>query len=139
MEMVKHFFLWISVIILFVAAAVVLELFEGYKIMTTEYYGLRNIKLIFVFMMFFYALVFYPITLLPISLTIRKVVKSPIIPFFIYSLLGGIGGFFMFQFLYNDSFVVEYDLKMSSSILIFAVVGFIYALTENVLHRRMSE
>jgi len=139
LEIIKHFFLWIAIIILFASAAVVLELFEGNKIMTTEYYGLRNIKLIFVFMMFVYALVFYPITLFPISFAIRKVVSSQIISFFIYSLLGGIGGIFMFRFLYDDDFVSQYDLKMSSSILIFAVVGFIYAFTENMLHRRMEE
>lgn len=138
MEIVKHFFLWIFMIVLFVAAAVVLELFEGSKIMTTEYYGLRNIGLTFVLLMVVYAFLFYPITLLPISLVVHKLVKSLMIKASIYILFGGLVGVYMFHYLY-DNFVSGYELNRNSSIIIFAVVGLLYALAENMLHRRMRE
>lgn len=136
MNVVKVFIQWICFTLLFLSAALCLERIEGFKITTTEYYGLQNFGLGFVFIMFFLAVAFYPIILLPLSILIRKVVKMSVIPFLIYSLLGVIGGMVVFDFLYDDYFVLLYKLNKTSAILIFGFVGFLFALLENLLNRR---
>ncbi|NIK76482.1 hypothetical protein FHS15_001607 [Paenibacillus castaneae] len=134
MRIVKHIILWFFCIICFTIAAVSLEMLEGFKITTTEYYGLRNLGLSFIFMVFLVSLILYPIFLFPLSWVIRFFVKSLVGKVFIFSCLGVIGGILLFHELYDDYFVLEYVLNMRSSILLFGFFGFIYALLENYLH-----
>ena len=124
-------------IILFSVGALCLELSEGYKITTTEYYGLRNIGFIFIAMMFLIASVLYPVILFPLSLVLCKIVTAPFIRVILYSVLGGIGGILMFHKLYNDSFIQQFNLNISSSILIFGAVGFSFALMDNYLQQSL--
>lgn len=137
MLIVRHLILWIAFIILFTAAALSLELLEGYKVTTTEYYGLRNIGFVFIALQFLIASIFYPIILLPLSLVIRKIASS-FSRVLIYCLLGGIGGILIFDKLYSDDFIQEYHLNISSAILLFGTVGLIYALLDDYLGRRQS-
>lgn len=138
MHIVRYLILWISFIFLFSVAALGLELIEGYKITTSEYYGLRNIGFIFIMMIFLIASVFYPLILIPLSIVISKNVTVALVRLLLYSMLGGIGGIFIFHKFYSDHFIQEYDLNISSSILIFGTVGFMYALIDNYLRRRQS-
>ena len=137
MHIVRHFILWIFFIILFSVGALCLELSEGYKITTTEYYGLRNIGFIFIAMMFLIASVLYPVILFPLSLVLCKIVTAPFVRVILYSVLGGIGGILMFHKLYNDSFIQQFSLNISSSILIFGAVGFSFALMDNYLQQSL--
>lgn len=123
-------------ILLFTAAALSLELLEGSKITTTEYYGFQNIGFTFIVLMFLTACVLYPVTLLPISLLISKLVRGVLLRVLFYGILGVIGGIMMFNQLYNDRFIQEYGLNLSTAILIFGAAGIIYALLDHYLHKR---
>ncbi len=120
-------------IIVFCVGALCLELSEGYKVTTTEYYGLRNIGYIFIAMMLLIASVLYPIVLLPLSIVICRIMTASFGRVLLYSILGVIGGILIFHKFYNDHFIQEYNLNISSSVLIFGAVGFIYALMDNYL------
>jgi hypothetical protein len=89
-------------------------------------------------MMFLIATVLYPVILIPLSIVISKIVTVALGRVLLYSMLGGIGGIFIFHKLYSDYFIQEYDLNISSSILIFGTIGFMYALIDNYLQRRQS-
>ncbi|WP_188530689.1 hypothetical protein [Paenibacillus abyssi] len=135
---VRYLILWLAFIILFSAGALGLEWLEGYKITTTEYYGLRNIGFIFIILMFLTASVLYPLVLLPLSIVIGRIVTVSWLRVLLYFCLGGIGGRLIFHLLYDDRFIREYDLNMVSSILIFGTIGVIYALLDHDLRRRQS-
>ncbi|QJD81950.1 hypothetical protein [Cohnella herbarum] len=122
--------MWVSFAILFNLSVLGLEILEGNKITTTEYYGLQNIGIIFIGMIFLTTSFLYPVTLLPLTWLIRKWVKSPTIRIAFYTLLGGLCGMFIFRFLYDDYFVRGYDLQISTSIVIFSFFGLVYALID---------
>lgn len=138
MHIVRHLILWIVFVLLFSVGALSLELSEGYKVTTTEYYGLRNIGFTFIALMFLIATVFYPIILLPLSIIICRIVTASFVRVLLYFVMGGTGGIFIFQNLYNDRFIQEYDLNIITSILIFGVIGVLYALMDNFLQRRQA-
>ena len=70
--------MWISFIILFGIALLGLELIEGNKITTTEYYGFRDMGFFYIGMMCMIASALYPIFLLSLSMIIRKVRITPL-------------------------------------------------------------
>ncbi|XEC94327.1 hypothetical protein AB6A23_23915 [Paenibacillus tarimensis] len=135
MNIVRYMILWAAFIILFTAAVLGLEFLEGYKIFTTEYYGLRNLGFAFVVIAFLIACVFYPVILLPVSMVIRRIISPFVGRLLIYCLLGGMGGIWVFHTFYSDDFVSRYQLNISSSILIFGAVGVLYALLDYYLER----
>ena len=138
MHIVRYLIQWITFIILFSVGALSLELLEGYKITTTEYYGFRNLGFTFIAIEFLVASVVYPIILLPLLIVICRIMTASIGRMLLYFVLGGIGGIFIFHKFYNDRFIQEYNLNISSSFLIFGAVGFIYALMDTHLERRQS-
>ncbi|MFX3633648.1 MAG: hypothetical protein ACE3L7_25180 [Candidatus Pristimantibacillus sp.] len=130
MDVVRYMIQWGFFILIFCCGVLGLELAEGLKISTTEYFGLQNIGFVFIMMAFFFAVVLYPIVWLPLSIVIRKLIQKLWGRILIYVLLGAIGGRMVFQVLYEQRFVTEYQLNMSSAYLIFAAIGLIYALTD---------
>lgn len=132
----RHLIYGFSFVVLFSVAVWCLELIEGYKITTSEYYGLRNIGFMFIMIMTLMASVFYPVFLLPLSIVISRFVSGVSIRVLLYSILGGIGGTLIFHKLYSHNFIQEYNLNSTNSIIIFGLVGFIYALIDNDLKRR---
>ncbi|WP_225446163.1 hypothetical protein [Paenibacillus rhizovicinus] len=121
-------------ILLFFAAALSLELLEGSKITTSEYYGLRNIGLVFVFLIVLEAVLCASI-MVPISILISKFVKAAFGRVLLYFIFGLIGGSYMFNHLYNESYVREFDLNISTAILLFGAVGILYALIDQYLQQ----
>lgn len=102
-------------------------------------YGLRNIGFIFIMMMTLMASVFYLVILLPLSIVISRIVNGAYGRALFYSILGGIGGTLIFHKFYSDYFIQEYNLNSTSTIIIFGLVGFMYALIVNYLKRRTYE
>lgn len=115
-----------------------MELAEGLKISTTEYFGLQNFGFVLIAIAFFFAAVLYPILLLPLSMVIRKFIRKLWVRLLIYSLLGAIGGRMVFRGLYEQRYVTEYHLNIGSAVLFFTAIGIIYALTDYWLEHYAS-
>lgn len=130
-----HLIMWGVFTILFTLANVGLEILEGNKITTTEYYGLRNTGIIFIQFHFIFGLIIYPISFLPLTFLANKFVNSFILRVVIYSLIGGISGIWATNRLYgfrDGYFINGYELNISSGIIVFGVSGLIYALIDYV-------
>lgn len=127
---------WLIFILLFNAAALGLELAEGSKITTTEYYGYHNIGFTFVALMFLSSCVLYPVALLPLSMLISKLVRAVLVRVLLYCMIGIVGGVMMFNQLYDNLFIQEYGLNRGTAMLLFGVVGVIYALLDQYLQHR---
>ncbi len=138
MRAVKHIILWITSVTLFTLAFLGVELMEGYKIGTSEYYGLRNIGFIFVSMIFLFSTVIYPVFLWPLSWVVGKI-TNPFIGRVLILILSGIGGYALFYKAYDERFIREYDLNSITAIIFFSIAGIIYILVDYFLERRVNK
>lgn len=138
MRLVKHILLWLIATILFTFASFGVELWEGNKIMTTEYYGYRNIGFVFVFIIYMLSTMLYPIVLLPLSWVVRKI-ANPHISRMLIVILSGMGGYVYFYKSYADRFIEEYHLNDRTAIILFSVAGFLYALVDWYLDREVDK
>lgn len=124
---------------LYTIATMVLEFFEGNKITTTLYYGLRNIGFGFVLYNLVFSFLLYLISFLPLTLLLNKFVESLFLRIIVYSFIGGISGIWIFNHLYNyQDFIRSYEFNKSSAIIVFGVSGTIYALVEYYLFNRIT-
>ncbi|WP_138755585.1 hypothetical protein [Paenibacillus sinopodophylli] len=128
--MARFLIMWIPFVLWFSVAAWGLELWEGYKITTTEYYGLRNIGFAFLAIIVLAAIVLYVIAAGPLTIVLYRFIPYFPVRMFIYAIAGGASGVWVFRNMYNDYFVRGYDLNMSSAILIFTAMGLAYAITD---------
>lgn len=138
MRAVKHIMLWFVSTILFTLSAFGLELLEGGKISTTEYFGFQNIGFVFIFLVFLFSAVLYPIVIFPLSWVIRKI-ASPFISRVMILILSGIGGYFFFYKAYDERFIGEYHLNSSIAVILFGVAGFIYILVDYYFEREQNK
>lgn len=138
MNLFRHYsILWACFAVVFSTTTFGLELLEGYKITTTEFMGIRNIGPILTMMFCIVAAVIYPVSLMPVSMLIRKAVKAPFGRVFVYSLLGAVGGIWIFDAFYPAEFVLHYQLNRSIAILLFGTAGLLYAWIDNVLATKL--
>jgi hypothetical protein len=128
--------MWLAFVILYSVAVTGLEVWEGNKITTTEYYGLRNIGLIYLAVTVLPAIGLYPVTLLPLSVLIGKVIKPMPVRLLLYCAAGCFGGIWIFRSLYDDYFVKGYGLNISSAVLVFGAFGLAYALADHYIASR---
>lgn len=138
MRVVKHIMLWVITMILFTSASFGVELLEGNKISTTEYYGFRNIGIAYLFLIFLVPSVLYPIVIFPLTWVVRKI-ANPLVSRIIILILSVIGGYIFFQRSYNERFVMEYHLNSSTAIILFGVAGFIYVLADYYMERQVNK
>ncbi|MGG4342414.1 hypothetical protein [Paenibacillus lautus] len=142
MRVAKYFVLWFVFILMFTGAIVGLEYIEGYKIATTEYYGLRNMGLVLVIIPIFLSSILYPVIVLPLSWLIgmiRRVRASLILYALLYAVMWAGAGAFLFYESYEVRFIQEYELQVSTAIILFGVVGLVYAWIERrLLHRPVT-
>lgn len=129
MRAVKHLMLWFVSTTLFTLSSFGLELLEGNKISTTEYYGFQNIGFVFIFLAFLFSALLYPFVIFPLSWVVRMI-ANPFISRVMILLLSGIGGYVFFYKAYDDRFIREYHLNSSIAIILFGVAGFIYVLID---------
>jgi hypothetical protein len=134
LRVVKHIMLWVISMILFTLAAFGLELLEGNKITTSEYYGFRNIGFVFMFMNLVLSFVLYPIVIVPLSWVVRKL-ANPLISRVMIVLLSGIGGYYLFHMAYDERFIEEYHLNSSVGIILYSIAGLIFVIVDYYLDR----
>lgn len=133
MRVAKYFVLWFVFITLFTCTIVGLESIEGYKIGTTEYYGLRNLGLVLAIIPIFISSLLYPVIILPLSwlLGILRWIRASRIPYaLLYAALWAVSGLWLFHELYEPRFVQEYELQVSTAVILFGLVGLIYGWIE---------
>lgn len=134
MNFFKHYLiLGVVFTLLFTSATIGLELLEGNKLTTTEYYGLNNLGFTFILYISVLSFLLYPVSFLPLTLLVHKFTNLLIGRIFIYSSIAGLIGIWVFNKLYNyrdGSFIKEYELNINSAILVFGIAGFIYALID---------
>jgi len=139
----QHMIMWPLFVILFTVALYCMELLEGNKITTTEHLGLlRDFGLFYLWMLSMVAALLYPLILLPLSWLTHKWVKIMPLRLVLYLLAGCGLGTFLFRGLYEDRFIQEYHLNMSSAVIIFGGLGLIYAMADHYTARiaaRMNE
>ncbi|WHY21592.1 hypothetical protein QNH28_11670 [Paenibacillus sp. G2S3] len=135
LRVVEHIMLWFVSTILFTLAFFGLELLEGHKISTTEYYGFQNIGFVFIFLAFLFSAVLYPIVIFPLSWVVRMI-ANPLISRILILLLSGIGGYIFFYKVYDERFIREYHLNSSIAIILFGIAGSIYVLVDYYLDKR---
>ncbi|GMK38657.1 hypothetical protein PCCS19_17110 [Paenibacillus sp. CCS19] len=129
----RYLILWFVSVILFNGAFIGLELLEGNKITTTEYYGLRNIGVTFLFISFILSVIVSAAFLLITAVLHRWARRIWPLHYALYCGLGIYGGWHIFHTLYNESFVREFHLNMSSAYLLFGLAGILYSVLDTVL------
>jgi len=130
-----HMIMWPLFVVLFSVAVYCMELVEGNKITTTEHLGLQDFGIYSLWLLSMVATLLYPLTLLPLSWLTHKWVKIMPLRVFLYLLAGCALGPVLFRGLYEDSFIQEYQLNVSSAVLIFGVVGLIYSIADHYIAR----
>ncbi|MFB8374480.1 hypothetical protein ACWIE6_18770 [Paenibacillus taichungensis] len=132
--------LGIEFVIVMLSAVVALEFLEGFKIGTSEYYGLRNAGHIFFLLIFItfspYVFAFYTVVVCPISWLLRKYVPFIIARVLIYSVGCGLLGSWVFDQMFSDYMIESYYLNRATSIWLFALAGLIYAVVEHRVIQR---
>lgn len=132
----KYLWLWIVFSVAFTSAALGLELVEGNKITTTEYYGLRNMGGIFMVFCLLSSIVLYVVTFFPLTLLCARFVKPLLARIVIYSIAGGAIGIWAFDQFYDlrdDYYVMGYGLNLESAIFLFGAAGFLYSVVDKFL------
>lgn len=113
---VKHYgVMWIVFVLLVFIGVIGLEIIEGEKIKTTEYYGLQNIRYMYFAVIFLTvvlpASMLYYITVLPLSVLLRNGTGMMYsIRTVVFIILGAAGGKWVFHKQYSD-FVERYELN----------------------------
>ena len=140
MKSFKHcLIMWIPFGLLFTFAGFGLEALEGTKITTSEYLGLRDLGLIYLFIVAPFAFLLYPISFFPLTLIINKCIKALIFKAVTYTFIGGIIGGLVFKEAYNfHDYITEYDLNIISAVIIFSIAGLLYALLENYFKKKIT-
>ncbi len=142
MRFVSYLILWFCFSFLLASALLLLEYVEGYKITTTEYYGLRNLGFAFVLIIVLPAIPAYPILIYPLSLLIQRIeqITRPfLVRGLIMVLLWIAAGWFLFHEMYDAGFVKQYGLNGFSAVVIFGVLGLIYVKIEHFLQMCMHK
>lgn len=133
MRFLKHYcLLWAAFCIIFTLAIFTLELIEGNKITTTEYFGLRNLGFVIIFLEFIGINIIYPISFFPLTLLLNWLVRSNIAAIILFTIIGCVSGWWIFQKLYADFdnyFVDGYGLNVSTAIILFGVAALLYCIS----------
>lgn len=113
-------------IALFMGAVLGVERIEGYKIATTEYYGLMNIGGIFIALTLLLAVALYAVVMLPITLAANRWLRHPLLQTALFT------GLFLWagQLQYRDyplDFREGYGLSPWTSWWMFGLAGLLYA------------
>lgn len=126
------FIMWVPYILLFSFATVGLEIVEGNKIRTTEYFGLDDIGPAYLLIATALFVILYPISFLPLTFIVNNYVTKSKVKISIFTLFGGLLGAFVFRILYNSrfGFIEEYNLNILSAVILFAIAGLLFALVE---------
>ena len=127
--------MWVPFILLFALAGFELELVEGNKIRTSEYFRLG---IGYLFIMGSLAFIFYIVSFLPLTFVVNKFVTSLLFKIVIFTFSGGVIGAFAFGKIYSSRFIEEYNLNMISAIILFSIAGLLYSLIENAVKRNIK-
>ncbi|WP_274310169.1 hypothetical protein [Solibacillus daqui] len=130
--------MWIPFVLLFSCAAFGIELIEGNKIRTTEYFGLNDLGPALVFIETSIVIILYPISFMPLTFIVSKYVKKPVFKMIIFTLFGGGMGTLVFKIIYDARFIEEFNLRIISPILLFSVAGLLFALVEIAIKRNIK-
>jgi hypothetical protein len=133
LRVARYFVLWFVFIFLFTGAVVGLEYIEGYKITTTEYFGLRNAGFVLMIIPILISSLLYPVIVLPLSWfmgMIRWVKISLILYALLYAVMWAAAGTVLFYESYGDRFIQEYELHVSTAVILFGVIGLVYGWIE---------
>ncbi len=138
--MFKHYsILWAAYAILITAALFGLEIAEGNKITTIEYYGLRNMGPIYLFMLSALAVVLYPIVCLPLTMLLGRFVRLMVLRMIIYAVLGGTAGYYIFHGMYDYGegyFIRGYGLDENTGVLVFGAAGLLYGWIDHYMRQQ---
>ncbi|MGK9253576.1 hypothetical protein [Paenibacillus humicus] len=131
---VRYLLLYGIFIALFLGALLGVERIEGYKITTTEYYGMMNIGGIYIAMMFILTAAVYPVLALPVTVAANRWLRHPALQAVLFAGLSLWAGLYHYNS-YGDYFIEGYGLAPWSSIGIFAAAGLLYTAANIVLGR----
>ncbi|RCW49484.1 hypothetical protein [Paenibacillus prosopidis] len=143
-QFAKHYgVMWIVFVILVSIGAFGLEIMEGEKIKTTEYYGLQNLGSMYLAVILLFislpASVLYFVALLPLSVLFQKVNSTAfLVRTVIFSVLGAVGGKWLFHKQFSDYFVKGYELKELTAVIIFGICGLVYSLIDGFLAKKVT-
>lgn len=125
--------MWTPFGLLFSFAAFGLEVVEGNKIITSGYFAL-----IYLVIAASLAFIFHPISFLPLTFVVSKFIESLWFRVVLFTFFGGVIGTFAFEKIYDFLFIEEYNLSLLHSIIIFGIVGLLYALVENSFKKNIK-
>lgn len=89
--------MWIPFVLFFSCAAFGVELIEGNKIMTSEYFGLDGFGPFLLFVYTSLLVMLYPISFLPLTLIISKYIKKSMLKMILFTFFGGGMGALVFK------------------------------------------
>lgn len=130
--------MWIPFVLLFSCAAFGVELIEGNKIRTSEYFGLDGFGPFLLFIYTSLLAMLYPISFLPLTFIVSKNMKKSMLKMILFTFFGGGMGALFFKITYDAYFVEEYHLSMMSPIILFGVAGFLFALVEIAIKKNIK-
>ncbi|WP_088103554.1 hypothetical protein [Halalkalibacter urbisdiaboli] len=125
-------YVWLCILftILFGLALWLLEIIEGSKITTSEHldFGLFLVGLGALFGFFLFFLTFFPLTLF-----IQKFLNILAVKLVMFTTLAAWGGTLIFDAMYVDWFIEGYNLNVGMAMILYGIVGFIYAVADHFL------
>lgn len=130
--------MWIPFVMLFSCAAFGVELIEGNKIRTSEYFGLDGFGPFLLFVYTSLLVMLYPISFLPLTFIVSKFVKKPVFKMILFTLFGGGMGAIVFKIIYDARFVEEYHLSIISPILLYSAAGLLFTLVEIAVKKNIK-
>ena len=127
--------MWGPFVVLFALAGFGLEVLEGNKIRTSEYFSLG---VWYLFIAGSLAFIFYIVTFFPLTFIVNKLVKHLLFKVVIFTIFGGVIVAFAFEKLYSSRFIEEYNLNIVSAVILFSLAGLLYSLIESSVKKNIK-
>lgn len=141
---VKHYgVMWIAFVMLVFISAFGLEIAEGMKVKTTEYYGFTNLGGMYFVIIFILtclpATALYFVAVVPLSVILRKGTSVTFLIRTVFFIgLGASAGKFLFYEKFQDHLILQYGLNELTAMIIFGACGIAYSLMDTVLASRIG-
>ncbi|KRE37315.1 hypothetical protein [Paenibacillus sp. Soil522] len=142
-QFAKHYgVMWIVFVLLVSIGALGVEILEGEKITTTEYYGLHNLGYMYFALIFLFIALptsgLYFIIVLPLSILLRKGTYMMFcIRTVIITVMGAVEGNKLFHQHYSN-FIEGYELNYLTAVIVFGMCGLAYSLIDGVLAKKAA-
>ena len=127
--------MWVPFIALFAFAGLGLEVLEGDEIRSESSLYLGYLGTLFIGGSM--AFIFNLVSFFPLTIFVNKFAKSQLYKIVLFTVSGGVIGVLALG-AYDSLFMKDYQFSIMTSILLFSIAGFLYALIENAVKKNIN-